>query len=96
MPPLTRDEAKKYSAKIDPDWHFESDKKIFRQFIFKNFKEAMGFVDGVAAIAEEEGHHPDIQLSYNKLRLELTTHVIKGLSENDFIMAAKIDRIPLE
>lgn len=95
VPPLTREEAKKYAANIDPDWHFIADNKIFREFVFRDFKEAMAFVKSVADIAEEEGHHPDIQLSYNKLRLELTTHAIKGLSENDFAMAAKIDRIPL-
>ncbi len=95
VPPLTREEAKKYSAQIDPDWHFIADKKIFREFAFQDFKEAMEFTERVAAIAEEEGHHPEIHLIHNKLRLELTTHAIKGLSENDFVMAAKIDHIPM-
>ena len=67
-------------------------KKIRREFIFKDFKEAMHFVShNVANIAEEEGHHPDIYIFYNKVSLELYTHAIGGLSENDFIVAAKID-----
>ena len=55
----------------------------------RDFKEAMAFVNRVADLAEEEGHHPDIYISWNRVRLDLTTHAIKGLSENDFIMAAK-------
>ena len=67
--------------------------RIRRMFRFKNFKEAMGFVNKVAEIAEIEGHHPDIKIVYNKVSLELFTHAVGGLSENDFIMAAKIDAI---
>jgi 4a-hydroxytetrahydrobiopterin dehydratase len=65
-------------------------KKIIREFKFGDFKAAMGFVNEVAAVAEAEGHHPDIYIFYNLVRLELSTHAIGGLSENDFIMAAKI------
>ncbi len=67
--------------------------KIVREFTFKNFLESMQFIERVADIAEEEGHHPDIHISYNKVRLELYTHSISGLSENDFIVASKIDLI---
>jgi 4a-hydroxytetrahydrobiopterin dehydratase len=63
---------------------------LVRTFRFKDFAQAMGFVNRVAEIAEAEGHHPEIHISWNRVRLELTTHAIKGLSENDFIMAAKI------
>lgn len=66
---------------------------VFKQFKFKNFKEAMAFVNKVAKIAEQEGHHPDITINYNKVSIELFTHTINGLSENDFIVAAKIDEI---
>lgn len=65
--------------------------KIRRQFKLKNFKEAIRFINKVAEIAEEEGHHPDIYIFYNKVQLDLFTHAVGGLSENDFIMAAKID-----
>ena len=66
---------------------------LFRSFKFRNFKEAMTFVNSLANLAEEEGHHPDICIHYNRVEVELWTHAIKGLSENDFIMAAKTDNI---
>ena len=66
---------------------------LFRSFKFRNFKEAMTFVNSLASLAEEEGHNPDICIHYNRVEVELWTHVIKGLSENDFIMAAKTDNI---
>lgn len=65
--------------------------RISKEFKFKNFVEAMKFVNQVADIAEGEGHHPDISIFYNRVRFELTTHAIGGLSQNDFILAAKID-----
>lgn len=67
--------------------------KIKRQFKFKDFKEAMGFVNKVAEIAENEGHHPNITIIYNRVAITCLTHAIGGLSENDFILAAKIDTI---
>ena len=77
------------------DWKLSEDTKwISKEFTFKDFAEGLKFVDAVGAIAEEEGHHPDIQLSWGKVVIELTTHAIKGLSENDFILAAKIDKLP--
>jgi len=69
---------------------------ITKEFKFKDFVEAMKFVNTVAEIAEQEGHHPDIFISYNHVRFELTTHAIKGLSQNDFILAAKIDETNLK
>ncbi len=70
-------------------------KSIEKEIEFKNFDKAMDFVNMVADVAEFEGHHPDIHIWYNIVRLELYTHAIKGLSENDFILAAKIDAIVL-
>ena len=67
--------------------------KIEKAFKFKNFRMAMDFVNKVAEIAEDEGHHPDILIEWNKVTLTLWTHAIKGLFENDFILAAKIDEI---
>src|SRR3989344_1157457 len=73
-------------------WDVVNDKLIEREFKFKDFKEALAFVNKVGAIAESEGHHPDINLhAYKKVLITLSTHAIKGLSENDFILAAKID-----
>lgn len=92
VPSLDHNEAEKLLAQVSKSWRLEG-KKIHADFKFKDFKEAISFVDKVAEVAESEGHHPDIHLNYNKLRLELTTHAIGGLSENDFIVAAKIDDI---
>ena len=75
-----------------PLWSFREG-HLFRSFKFMSFREAINFVNSVAKLADEEGHHPDICIHYNKVELELWTHAIKGLSENDFIMAAKIDNI---
>lgn len=69
----------------------EGTHKLRREFKFKNFREAMRFVNKVADIAEAEGHHPNIKIVYNKVQLDLFTHAVGGLSENDFIMASKID-----
>lgn len=71
-------------------WKGNGIQKVYR---FTDFQASMSFVNKVAALAEEEGHHPDISISWNKVTLALTTHAIGGLSENDFILAAKIDRI---
>jgi pterin-4a-carbinolamine dehydratase len=74
------------------DWLLVGD-TIKRDFKFKDFKEAVNFVNKVAGIAEEEGHHPDIYIFYNKVNLSLSTHAAKGLTENDFILAAKINAL---
>ena len=77
---------------IVPQWKPDDEsKKIMRSFRFKDFVDSMRFINKVAELAEEEGHHPDIFVSYNYVKICLTTHNIGGLSENDFIMAAKID-----
>lgn len=82
-----------HSALFKTPWEILENKKIKQQFQFKNFKEAMHFVNQVAEIAETEQHHPDIYIFYNKVIIELWTHFIDGLTENDFIMAAKIESI---
>jgi len=75
-------------------WKLSGDTtSIAKSFTFKDFKSAMAFADSIGAVAEEEGHHPDLSISWGKVGVSLTTHAIKGLSENDFILAAKIDRI---
>lgn len=90
-PPLTPEQADAMIQQV-PGWALEEN-KLTRRFRFKDFREAMLFVNKVADLAEEEGHHPDIHISWNRVRLDLTTHAIKGLSENDFIMAAKIGEL---
>lgn len=68
-------------------------RSISKEFTFKNFADALAFTNKVGEIAEREGHHPDIMLSWGKVGIELSTHAIGGLSENDFILAAKIDEL---
>jgi 4a-hydroxytetrahydrobiopterin dehydratase len=89
--PLTAEQARGYLKDL-PDWKLdEKAKSIHRDYVMKNFLAAVGFIQDVARIAEAENHHPDIHLTgYRKLRVELSTHAICGLSENDFIEAAKI------
>ena len=90
--PFSNDESEAHMKEISNRWKL-FDKKIIAEFTFKNFREAVGFVNRVAELAEQEGHHPDIEVHYNKVKLILWTHAIGGLSENDFILAAKIDEI---
>ncbi len=91
-PPFTEQQEDEYISKV-PKWSLlrDGEHKIRRQFTFKDFKEALAFVNIVGEVAEEEQHHPDIYIFYNKVQLDLFTHAVGGLSENDFIMAAKID-----
>lgn len=91
-PPMGDADIQKYISQVH-GWAVSdtAPKKIRKEFELKNFKEAMAFINKVAEIAEAEGHHPDIYIFYNKVRLELWTHAANGLTENDFIIAAKID-----
>lgn len=92
-PPLSRAEAEPYLAEI-PDWRLSEDaSRIAREYKFGNFAEALDFVNRVGGLAEDEGHHPDIELGWGYARITLFTHKIKGLHENDFIVAAKTDAL---
>ena len=91
MPALSLDKANKLFEEIR-SWTMK-DGHAYKKFKFKDFIEAMEFVNKIANIAEQEGHHPDISIHWNIVEIELWTHAIKGLSENDFILAAKIDEI---
>ena len=95
IPPLARADAEKLLAGLDQGWKLGNDAhSIRREFGFKNFYRTMSFVNAVAHLANIEDHHPDLEVGYNYCRIVFTTHAVKGLSENDFICAAKIDRIP--
>lgn len=90
---MMRDEAIKLAAEVN-QWELAPDaKSISREFTLKDFKEALAFVNRVGEIAESEGHHPDIHWWWNKVKFELSTHAVKGLSNNDFILASKINRL---
>jgi 4a-hydroxytetrahydrobiopterin dehydratase len=75
------------------DWKIIDNHHLEKEYRFRDFKQALAFTNKVGALAEEEGHHPDIFLSYGKVKIQLWTHKIHGLSENDFILAAKCDNI---
>ena len=90
-PPLSPDEAEKLAHDV-PDWMLRGN-ALERDFKFRDFDQAMGFVNRVADVAREEDHHPDISVSYNKVHLALSTHKIGGLTKNDFIVAAKINQL---
>ena len=93
VPPLTEEEARRLCEAV-PAWALlQNGMRLVRRFEFRDFKAAMEFVNRVAELAEEEGHHPDFEIHWNKVELTLWTHKIGGLHENDFILAAKIDRL---
>jgi 4a-hydroxytetrahydrobiopterin dehydratase len=91
IPPFTPAQIAEYRASLKTNWEVVDGKKLHQEFKFKDFTDAMIFVNKVADLAENEGHHPDLHIFYNRVIVELTTHAIKGLSENDFIVAAKIE-----
>ena len=91
--PLSGQEAMELNKQVDSWMLIDGANLLAKSFRFKNFKQTMEFVNKVATIAEEEGHHPDMTISYGSVTIELMTHAIGGLSENDFILAAKIDEI---
>lgn len=95
-PPLTREEAERLRRET-PDWALEENgQAIQRRFTLKDFKEAVAFIQAVAEVAEDQDHHPDIFNRYKHVTLTFSTHSVGGLSENDFILAAKIDRLHRE
>lgn len=93
LPVVTPDKAKEMLGELK-DWSISADGKwLEKKFIFKNFVLALAHVNRVGEIAEAEGHHPDLALGWGYVHIRLQTHAIGGLHENDFILAAKIDKI---
>lgn len=96
VPPLTDEQARQLLASLSSGWVLSAQAPVIRrEFRFKDFYRTMSFVNALAHIANIEDHHPDLEVGYGYCRVQFTTHAIKGLSENDFICAAKIDQIPL-
>jgi 4a-hydroxytetrahydrobiopterin dehydratase len=94
--PLPRGESEKMLKELANGWTLTPEATAIRRaFAFKDFYRTMSFVNALAHIANIEDHHPDLEVGYNYCRVQFTTHTIKGLSENDFICAAKIDCIPM-
>jgi 4a-hydroxytetrahydrobiopterin dehydratase len=93
VPPLNDKEISDFKKLISDTWKLSDDAKLVKEFFFVSYRHTIDFVNKVADIAEEEGHHPVLHVFYGRVVVELWTHAINGLSENDFILAAKIDRI---
>jgi 4a-hydroxytetrahydrobiopterin dehydratase len=95
IPPLDLKEIHKYQTKVD-GWHVKPNEKknyfLEKDFKFTNFLDSQKFVNKIGEISEKEGHHPDILYGWGYAKITITTHAIEGLSENDFILAAKIDQ----
>jgi 4a-hydroxytetrahydrobiopterin dehydratase len=92
VPALKGDAVKALLAQI-PGWEAPNDHHLFRGFSFPDFKQALDFVNRVGALAEEQGHHPDLLLAWGKVEITIYTHKIDGLTESDFVLAAKIDKL---
>lgn len=92
-PAVEGEELKALHKELGESWFIVNKKPLEKSFTFKNFKEALAFVNAIGSLAEEENHHPDLKLSWGKVIVQLFTHAIGGLSENDFILAAKIDAL---
>lgn len=92
-PPLEGDALDALYDEIDKAWQLENNLVLVRKYKFKDFKEALDFVNRLGEIAEAQGHHPDLELGWGRVVIRLTTHKIHGLSRNDFIMAARIDAL---
>jgi len=90
--PLTNKEIEKYLSAVSA-WQLNKQCHLVRTFTFSEFLLAMDFVNKIAKLAEQEGHHPDFHIHYNIVELEIWTHSVNGLTENDFILAAKIDKL---
>jgi len=94
--PFNISEIHKYQKKVDGWEVIKNKKNIFflnKKFLFKNFLKSQNFINKVGEISENEGHHPDISFGWGYAEIKITTHAIEGLSENDFILAAKIDQV---
>jgi len=93
VPPLRGAELEKLTAHV-PEWQVVNEHHLHRTYTFPDFRKALDFVNQAGAIAEQEGHHPDLHLAWGKVGVEIWTHKIDGLTESDFILAAKLDAIP--
>lgn len=89
--PLKGDELYNFAGRV-PEWNIVDEHHLTRSFTFPDFRTALDFVNRVGAVAEQEGHHPDLLLTWGRVDVTTYTHAIDGLSENDFILAAKIDQ----
>jgi 4a-hydroxytetrahydrobiopterin dehydratase len=93
VPPLKGEDLARLTRELKPGWMVVNEHHLEREFKFKNFREALEFSNKVGELAEAQGHHPDMYLAWGKVKVTLWTHKIDGLTESDFIMAAKVDKL---
>lgn len=93
VPPVKGEPLAALVGQLKEGWKVVAEHHLEKEYLFKNFKEALAFTNKIGALAEEEGHHPDLLLSYGKVVVQIWTHKIDGLTESDFILAAKCDRL---
>jgi 4a-hydroxytetrahydrobiopterin dehydratase len=93
-PPLQNDELARLRRELADGWQVVAQHHLEREYKFRNFRDALAFTNQVGELAETQNHHPDISLAWGKVKLTLWTHKIDGLTESDFIFAAKVDQLP--
>ena len=93
IPPLKGRELENVAGQLDGGWHVINEHHLEKEYKFKNFREALDFTNKVGELAESQGHHPDIYLAWGQVKLTIWTHKIDGLTESDFVMAAKTDKL---
>ncbi len=93
VPPLSGDQLSELNEQLDEGWEVVHEHNLEKEFGFKDFAEALAFVNRVGAMAEVQGHHPDIHLAWGNVRVEVWTHKIDGLTESDFVFAAKTEEL---
>ncbi|HLH52325.1 MAG TPA: 4a-hydroxytetrahydrobiopterin dehydratase [Verrucomicrobiae bacterium] len=94
VPALKGPDLERLSKELNPSWGVINEHHLEREFKFKDFRQALAFTNKVGELAEQQGHHPDIYLSWGKVKVTIWTHKIDGLTESDFVLAAKIDKLP--
>jgi 4a-hydroxytetrahydrobiopterin dehydratase len=94
VPPMTAEQIAPWLARLGGAWQVVDDHHLRNEYTFKNFRQALEFTNRVGELAEQIGHHPDIDLAWGKVGVTLWTHKIGGLSESDFIFAAKVEALP--
>ena len=93
VPPLKGQELANVASELDSGWRVVNEHHLEKEYKFKNFREALDFTNKVGELAESQGHHPDIYLAWGQVKLTIWTHKIDGLTESDFVMAAKADKL---
>lgn len=96
VPPLAGAELEKYAKELGGAWRVVDGHHLNRVFVFPDFVKGLAFVNRVGELAEQEGHHPNLHLTWGRVEIDIWTHKIDGLTESDFVLAAKIDQLPAE